>query len=671
MTEELKTIDTVDTSPFKKMVMTIGELPTSFVESMTYYEMLAWLCNYLENTVIPAVNNNAEAVEELQGLFVELKSYVDDYFDDLDVQEEINNKLDAMAEDGTLQSIIYDYLNSVALFCYDTLADMKSATNFINGSYAKTIGYYNKNDKGGAVYKIRTKTESDTADEMTLIALSDTTLIGELILDSTMNVRQFGAEGDGSHDDTSNIQKALDTCKTITVPSGTYMINATTHINMRDGNKLLLDNDATLKAITTNQGSYAVIWIENVSHVEIAGGTVAGERTTHTGDSGEWGHCIRLYGDADDVYIHDINLINAWGDGICCKISGTINTARVHVDNVRRNGYSVAKCNSFISNDDIIENTGGTAPGRGVDVEPDRTTEYLKNVVFNNLITKNNLGAGFGAYLINAGSEPINMVINNLHDDGSTVGVYIAKSNITSGKIIINNPYLANNGDSAIRLWKCYDSECKLVINRPFVINSNTNGQGVLYGAGICGYVLATDATDLPLGNIEIVEPYIENNGTSVSSNIYFRHYGESDPGINNVKIIDPIFLDGSKAYLTKNTNTFFSDKYDILHFSTDTNYTLPATEYYSLYTNRSTTTTNRILTIGDNMEIGRKIKVRNMNNEHTLSAKLPENHYCYELSDTASPRIILPKIGDTIELQYIGNATWIITEINCTPTVQ
>lgn len=106
MAEELKTIETVDTSPFKHLVMTIGELPTSFVDSMTYYECLAWLVNYLEKTVIPAVNNNGEAVEELQGLFTELKNYVDTYFDNLDVQDEIDNKLDDMVEAGTFDTII-------------------------------------------------------------------------------------------------------------------------------------------------------------------------------------------------------------------------------------------------------------------------------------------------------------------------------------------------------------------------------------------------------------------------------------------------------------------------------------------------------------------------------------------------------------------------------------
>lgn len=105
----LKTVNTVDTRPFKRLVMTIGELPTSFIESMTYYELLAWFVNYLETVIIPTVNNNAEATQELQVLFTELKNFVDNYFDNLNVQEEINNKLDEMAEDGTLQGFFTGY----------------------------------------------------------------------------------------------------------------------------------------------------------------------------------------------------------------------------------------------------------------------------------------------------------------------------------------------------------------------------------------------------------------------------------------------------------------------------------------------------------------------------------------------------------------------------------
>ena len=83
--------------PFRKFCMTIGALPSSYLETLTYQELLLWFCSYLQDTVIPAINNNAEAVEELQNLYVELKNYCDNYFKNLDVQEEINNKLDEMA----------------------------------------------------------------------------------------------------------------------------------------------------------------------------------------------------------------------------------------------------------------------------------------------------------------------------------------------------------------------------------------------------------------------------------------------------------------------------------------------------------------------------------------------------------------------------------------------
>ena len=129
---ELKTIETVDTSPFKHLIMTIGELPSSFVDSMSYYEMLAWLCNYLENTVIPAVNGNAEATQELQAAFVTLKDYVDNYFDNLDVQEEIDKKLDEMAESGVLQQLIDTYFNQVTTMVQEQNAvidNFKTQTN--------------------------------------------------------------------------------------------------------------------------------------------------------------------------------------------------------------------------------------------------------------------------------------------------------------------------------------------------------------------------------------------------------------------------------------------------------------------------------------------------------------------------------------------------------------
>ena len=89
-----------------KFCVSIGMIPTSYKNALTYEQQILAIGHYLENVVYPAINNNAEALAEVQNLFIELKDYVDNYFDNLDVQEEINNKLDKMAEDDTLARII-------------------------------------------------------------------------------------------------------------------------------------------------------------------------------------------------------------------------------------------------------------------------------------------------------------------------------------------------------------------------------------------------------------------------------------------------------------------------------------------------------------------------------------------------------------------------------------
>lgn len=107
------TVNITNLNPFGKLCMTIGMIPSSYKLSMTYEEQLLWFCNFLENTVIPTVDNNAEAVTELQNLYIQLKNYIDNYFTNLDVQNEINNKLDEMATSGYFNNIFSKYFQEI------------------------------------------------------------------------------------------------------------------------------------------------------------------------------------------------------------------------------------------------------------------------------------------------------------------------------------------------------------------------------------------------------------------------------------------------------------------------------------------------------------------------------------------------------------------------------
>lgn len=95
-------------SPF--IVFCQKTIPLAFDESMSFMEALYAFKAYLENEVVPAVNTNAQAVEDLTTLVNQMQEYIDHYFDNLDVQEEINNKLDKLAQDGTLEDLIGEYI---------------------------------------------------------------------------------------------------------------------------------------------------------------------------------------------------------------------------------------------------------------------------------------------------------------------------------------------------------------------------------------------------------------------------------------------------------------------------------------------------------------------------------------------------------------------------------
>ena len=164
--QELKPVGKL--SPFAHFCCTIGNLPTSYMISLTYEEQLLWLCNYLEKTVIPAVNTNAEAVAELQNLYIQLKEYVDNYFTNLNVQEEINNKLDEMAQNGTLSRIInqeiFNNLNNQIetntanikkrIRKYNTFSELMLDETIQAGDVCETNVFYSLNDNGNAKYLI-------------------------------------------------------------------------------------------------------------------------------------------------------------------------------------------------------------------------------------------------------------------------------------------------------------------------------------------------------------------------------------------------------------------------------------------------------------------------------------------------------------------------------------
>lgn len=161
--------------PIPMMLHIIGNIPTSYAMAMSYEEQLLCLKNYLCEIVVPTMNKN---IEEIQTLI----TYINNYFDNLDLQEEVNNKINEMVKSGELQEIITSYLQMKGVLGFNTLQDLIEATNIIDGSICRTIGNLSYNDGKGEYYKIRKITNDDVVDGVNIIAVDiDNSLIAELI----------------------------------------------------------------------------------------------------------------------------------------------------------------------------------------------------------------------------------------------------------------------------------------------------------------------------------------------------------------------------------------------------------------------------------------------------------------------------------------------------------
>lgn len=229
----------------QNFICTIGNLPTSYALSLSYEEQIWWLCDFLEKKVFPAIEENTNITEETQQAFIELQNYVRDYFNNLDVQEEINNKLDEMAESGTLQEIINAYLQSNCLWIFNNIHDMKETTNLIVGSKCKTLGYYSINDGGSATYLIRERTYDDIIDNGQIHLISEH-IVAELIFEDYVKPEVFGAVGDGVTDDTTAIENMLLTKKPVKT-SKIYKISRTINID----NSIEMNGNSYFKADET------------------------------------------------------------------------------------------------------------------------------------------------------------------------------------------------------------------------------------------------------------------------------------------------------------------------------------------------------------------------------------------------------------------------------------
>ncbi len=177
---------------------------------------------------------------------------------------------------------------------------------------------------------------------------------------------------------------------------------------------------------------------------------------------GEWRHGISLR-NCKNITIKNIEIHNTGGDGI--YISGTKKgsfSENIFISNVvsthnKRQGMSVISAQNVQIENSIFQNTIGTLPGAGIDLEPNTKYDRMENIVFSSCIFRQNDHAGIVLALnkMESDSRPVKIrfidcLIENNHNESNK---YVAgeiifganKTNPVKGEVIFENCMVRNS----------------------------------------------------------------------------------------------------------------------------------------------------------------------------------------------------------------------------------
>lgn len=251
-------------------------LPLVYDDSISYYELLNKVVHYLNN-VIKDVSAMGGNINDLLDAFIKLQNYVNYYFDNLDIQSEVNNIIDRMIKDGTFS----------ALFGTADTVELMQNTLYSVGRFVTTEGYYYKGDGGNNTYittsesvndlSIKSKKVDDlyfTAVEIFNAKKFDGTGSNTQTNDrgsASINILRYGCKKypteNGEYPESSEISNEYD-CSSILnsllsyglslyIPNGTFICTSPLYaleINLELSNnaRLLYDGDETQYFIAVN-----------------------------------------------------------------------------------------------------------------------------------------------------------------------------------------------------------------------------------------------------------------------------------------------------------------------------------------------------------------------------------------------------------------------------------
>lgn len=236
-----------------------------------------------------------------------------------------------------------------------------------------------------------------------------------------ISARRFGWN---PTDTTAAVQSAIDAgggaCEIPYMSGSPWLVRPLT---MANKTRIYIPGGGHLKAASSGYGATDknVLAANLITDIGFLGSGTLEMRRESLSVTADGPHCLNIRG-CQRVSVSGLRLINGSGDGLYLgpdTSSGRtpcqdIMVRGLRCTNNRRQGISLTAGRRITIADCILEDTTGTSPQAGIDIEPSDAADPMANIIVRNCLAKNNSGDGFAAPLGNtdASSEAISVLVD-------------------------------------------------------------------------------------------------------------------------------------------------------------------------------------------------------------------------------------------------------------------
>ena len=501
----------------------IPELPTSFDNANSVYELVAWLQRAFKNLLDDFQQLEAES-EDFKNAIIDLLEYL--------IPELIRRYSDSAEFRALFITLLEDILaGEERTWVKDLLKEL------LEVDMREWIEDYLKDLYGLEL--------NETNSQLAQIAI---------------NVKKppkhmVDAKGDGVTNDTDALIEIFKLGGNILIPKGEYRIDATSDLKVVSNSHIIFQKGAKFKLLSHNETNYSMLKIDNVDNVTIVEPVLDGNKSENSATNGEWGHGINIL-HSENITIISPNIKNVWGDGIyigydyygtSLKRTKTISINNAIVDGARRNGVSVCGGDSINIDGLDVSNIVGANPQAGIDIEPEGegAIEVDLGKVTISRVNTENCSTGVELLLNKLANKGLttNLTINGLRTYDCSTGMTIRQlSGDLGGSIELNNPSFIKT-----RMGAIYVERYKAIDTPPIIINNPTiNGFNVLkstndyYNHALTFIKLPNVSDNYDVGNVIFNNPVmIDENNTEFK--FIFANLMDTNFKINRVFVNNPI----------------------------------------------------------------------------------------------------------------------------------